>query len=116
MDNARSPMLFGGDERNLTLKAFVKKLIELRAEHDAFKSTEVRILHADERGIVYSKNTAEETVLILLNAADTEQSLPLNLPEGSHHALDLLNGAQAELTEQYVLAPYGTAVLQLGAH
>jgi glycosidase len=113
MDNARSPMLFDGDERNLTLRAFVKKLIELRAEHSAFKETDVRILHADERGIVYSKSTAEETVLVLLNATDTEPPLPVTLPDGRQHAMDLINGGQVELNEQYTLPPYGTAVLKL---
>jgi glycosidase len=137
MDNARSPMLFDGDGRNLELKAFVKKLIELREEHGAFKSTDVRFLHADERGVAYAKCIGDETVLVLLNATDTEQALPVALarvgaltdsslpeltlpapslpasPNGRHCAVDLLNGGRVELTERYMLPHYGTAVLRL---
>jgi glycosidase len=113
MDNARAPMLFDGGGRDLKLKAFVKKLIELRNEHGAFKSPDVRFLHADERGVVYTKDSGDETVLVMLNATDAEQSLPL--PDGNRIAADLLNGGQVELTGRYTLPPYGTVVLQLAA-
>jgi glycosidase len=108
MDNAREPMIF---DLNMQIKELVKRLIELRGKLRALKAVDVRFHHVDERGVVYSKESGGEEVLIFLNATDGDVYLPVPAAFVGCPVVDLLSRKELTLRESITLPPYGSRLL-----
>lgn len=64
----RRPMIWG-DEQNLDMLSFFKKIIRLRKSHSAFKNVNLKWLVVREKLMVYEKNN----VVFVLNSGDQQE-------------------------------------------
>jgi len=77
-EEARLPMLWG-EQQDQSLLAFYKELIALRKSHPALRRGTRETLHADEKRFAYRRSDGKESLVIVLNISDSENSLELEL-------------------------------------
>lgn len=113
----RKCMIWNEDARDQEMLAYVKKLISLRKNYPAFGNHGAfSILHTDNdtNHVVYSKKSAEETFIIIMNNSDKqiEAAIPYDFT-----GYDTFNAWTNEViklgkNESVTLNPYGFKILR----
>ncbi|HZU87590.1 MAG TPA: alpha-amylase family glycosyl hydrolase [Anaerolineaceae bacterium] len=87
----------------------IRRLAALRNEHPALRHGDYRQLHVSANQLAFVRQTAEECLLVAINASDQPAELSLNIPAAAQSAaFDILN-------HQPVTGQYGQFTLQLPA-
>jgi len=85
---SRTPLPWGrvGDPEIAERIALYRTLIGLRRAHPALSSGGLRWLHVDDAGVVFVRESAEESVLVLAARGDVEAVIPAPLILGAERA------------------------------
>ena len=92
---SRTPMPWGseGEPERAARLALYRDLIHLRRDHPALATGGLRWVHVDDESVVFVRESAEESVLVLASRADVDVELaPIAVP-GAAAALDLYGDA-----------------------
>ncbi len=97
-----------------SIHAYVKALIALRQKHEALRSGSLTpILESHPHLLAYTRSTAEETLVILINLA--KHPATFKYPEGEGSTLLLSNYPdRGPMMTKMVFAPYEVRILKLG--
>jgi glycosidase len=95
----------------------ITRLAHIRRWSAALKYGDYRQLFIDHEQIVFARQTAEETVIVAVNASGKRVSLNIDLDMPGTHAVDLLNKAEALLVKaghlRIHLWPHWARILKL---
>ena len=69
----------------------IRRLAGLRKDHTALRHGDYRQLHVAAEQLAFVRQSAEERLLVAVNAADKPVELSLTLPFAVSNAFDLLN-------------------------
>jgi glycosidase len=112
----RKCMIWEEDEQDHELFTFVKKLISLRNEHVAFgNGGEFTFLETnnDTNHVVYSKQSAEETILIVVNNSTDMINVTIPYDFTGKKPLDLWNNKPLKETSNINVVPNGFSIIQV---
>ncbi|WP_445487672.1 glycoside hydrolase family 13 protein [Niallia sp. 03133] len=112
----RECMKWERSEQNEKLLSYVKKLISLRNNHALLRNKgEFRILEASKESnhLVYSKQTADETIIIAINNAANDLAITIPIDFTHKKPVNLWNGEPLEESSNLELAPYGFTIIHL---
>lgn len=90
--SCRECMIWGGEDQDLEMKAFIKKLIQLRKTESAFGNHgKLRFLEAGEETnhLIYSKSYGEETIIIAINHSEKEMDVEIPYVSDYRHIKNL---------------------------
>ena len=73
--------------------ALYRELIGLRRAHPVLASGGLRCLHVDDHGVVFVRESADETLLVLASRGDMDASLPAPAVIGAEGATALVGEA-----------------------
>ena len=92
---SRTPMPWGTeDEPDAAARlALYRDLIRLRREHPVLGTGGLRWVHVDDEGLVFVRESEEETVLVLASRGDVGVSLPAGVVPGAAYAEVLFGDA-----------------------
>jgi len=92
---SRTPMPWGTeDEPDAAARlALYRDLIRLRREHPVLATGGLRWVHVDDEGLVFVRESEEETVLVLASRGDVGVSLPAGVVPGAAYAEVLFGDA-----------------------
>ncbi|MGM0878364.1 MAG: alpha-glycosidase [Bacillota bacterium] len=112
----RKCMIWEEDEQDHELFTFVKKLISLRNEQAAFgNGGEFTFLETnnDTNHVVYSKQSAEETILIVVNNSTDMINVTIPYDFTGKKPLDLWNNEPLKETSNINVVPNGFSIIQV---
>jgi neopullulanase len=96
----RGAFLWDSDRWDRELLARTQRILALRREHPALRRGGFSGLYGHDDLVAYARESADETALVVINAAREARGLVLDvsglLPDGIHH--DLLQGLPAGVT------------------
>ncbi len=78
----------------------ITRLVALRASLPALRYGEYRQLYVSPQQFAFARFTADEHVVVLLNAADAPARFDVPVPAGATQAIDLLNGGEHFAVQQ----------------
>jgi glycosidase len=109
----RAAMPWDLAEQDRDLYQFVRRLIQLRRQYEAFRSVDITWVEADAKKniLVFKKAAAGHVLYVLLNASSQTHCLILPPELAQHTLLDGLSGADIECGESVELAPFGCQLL-----
>jgi Glycosidases len=89
------------DQRTLAREttSLYSSLIRLRRDHPALNTGGMRWLHVGDDALVYVREHAEESILVLAARADTDLRLPFDAIAGAHGALPVFGEATITVTD-----------------
>lgn len=92
---SRTPMPWGseGEPEVASRLALYRDLVALRRDHPALATGGLRWLHADDEAVVFVRESAEETVLVLASRGDADVELPAFAVAGAARATGLFGDA-----------------------
>ncbi|MBT2734634.1 alpha-glycosidase [Bacillus sp. ISL-7] len=112
----RKCMNWDEEEQNLELFHTVQKLISLRKEYAAFRNEgKFTFLetNADTNHIIYSKQSAGETIIIAINNSADKLGVTIPYDFTGKSPVDLWNNKPLRETSKVELPPYGFSIIQL---
>ncbi|MGA7147176.1 MAG: DUF3459 domain-containing protein, partial [Microbacterium sp.] len=91
--------------------ALYRDLIALRRAHPAVQTGGFRWLHVDDETVVFARESADETVLVLATRGDADVELPAGAVTGAHASSTLFGNATLAVADDgaVVLAAEGPA-------
>lgn len=96
------------------LRAWTKALVALRNQHAALRTGSFKVIYAAGQTLAYLRQDGGETLLALINRADSRQTLDLSGLTPAGAVKEVLFGAPHNDLRALKLAPLSAALLRLG--
>lgn len=98
---SRTPMPWGTEEEPdaAARLALYRELIRLRREHPVLGAGGLRWVHVDDAGLVFVRESADESVLVLASRGDVDVSLPAEAIPGAADAAALFGEAALAIAD-----------------
>lgn len=112
-ESSRTPIPWGTETEDETAEriALYRELIALRNEHEALRTGGMRWVHVDDECVVFVRESASESVLVLAARGDVDVSLPSGVVSGADVAVHAYGEATlgASADGSFMLAADGPA-------
>ncbi|MFE7846339.1 glycoside hydrolase family 13 protein [Microbacterium sp. NPDC057407] len=94
-ESSRTPMPWGTEDEPAVAEriALYRDLIAVRRAHPALQSGGFRWLHVDDETVVFVRETADETILVLATRGDADAAIPAGSVAGAASAQALFGDA-----------------------
>lgn len=100
-ESSRTPMPWGTEDEPAVAEriALYRDLIAVRQKHPALQSGGFRWLHVDDETVVFVRETADETILVLATRGDADAAIPAGAVAGAAIAEPLFGDATLAVSD-----------------